>query len=69
VQGELSSEYESHTRNELKPSLTSTGAVSLNNRAYCDLCEQFGHEEADCPSAQDAQPTVNSNNNNDDEEF
>jgi CAP-Gly domain-containing linker protein 1 len=25
-------------------------AVKATPRAYCDNCEQFGHEEADCPN-------------------
>ncbi len=59
MQGELSNEYESHTRNEFKPSLS-----NQNNRAYCDLCEEFGHEETDCPKAKDQPAKAD-----DDEEF
>ncbi len=29
-------------------------SVKQSNRAYCDLCESFGHEEADCKGTQKA---------------
>lgn len=47
-----------HSRYNLRSSASATSATtaavtvssSAANRAYCDLCESFGHEEVDCPS-------------------
>lgn len=55
-------EFETHSKYNLAKS---------SNRDYCDLCEQFGHEEQSCPN-QDQNTSDNNNNNKvqiSDEEF
>ena len=52
VQGELSNEHETHSKynyTSLNDNQTTTTTYKpVNNRAYCDVCEQFGHEEVNC---------------------
>jgi hypothetical protein len=44
VKNEQLQEQATHTR---------YNAAKSSNRVYCDLCEQFGHEEVDCTANQD----------------
>lgn len=58
-------EFDTHSRHN---------AASTINRAYCDLCEQFGHDEADCPnvntqSTDQASSSPSHNKHASDEEF
>lgn len=42
-------------------------AIQSTNRAYCDLCEEFGHEEDNCPNINKSNNNANKENLSDEE--
>ena len=53
-----------HSRFNNNQVVGSSSSTSAANRAYCDLCESFGHEESEC-----TQSAAKYQKNASDEEF